>query len=43
MLTGKDDEESYIELVSFLKQVLKLKGIDITKQVKDNIGDSWDI
>ena len=36
----KDDKESYTQLVSFLKIALRKKGIDITKSVKDNIGDS---
>ena len=37
-----DDEESYRQMSAFLKKALDIKGIDPTKRVAENIGDSWE-
>ena len=36
----KNDSESCTQLVEFIKKALNLKGIDITKSVKDNLGNT---
>ena len=37
-----ENEQAYYEIANFLKEVLQMKGIDQTKHVAENIGDSWE-
>ena len=40
---NREDEESYKILVTFMRQVLKIKGINSSKNVKDNLNDWYEI